>query len=385
MNHTTETIILGRQIAKRTTDTVILGGGIIGCALAYYLSKAGVDVIAVERNGIGSQATSAAAGLLAPLGPLSGPGPYADLLLASFAMFPTLVPELEDASNVHLQYEQTGALRTVRNPKRIPHLQKRLESWKPLGLEMHWLNGDEVRRKEPTLSPEISAAIYIPEESQIQASQLVKAYASAAENLGAEIYSYTEVTGILGHLDKITGVTTKAGQINCNRLIVAAGAWTGCYNEWLDITIPISPLRGQILAYQQSATPVRHIIFGEAAYLTPKGNSLYVGATKEDVGFDTGVTDEGIAWLRDTAERLVPTLKQSNIEAIWAGLRPKTPDTKPILGPAPHWKNVILATGHNSVGIILSAITGQTITEYVTTGHIPEIIRPFSIERFEHT
>ncbi len=382
MNDANDTIIFGRQITNRTIDTVILGGGVIGCALAYYLSKAGADVLVVERGGIGSQASNAAAGLLAPLGPLSGPGPFADLLLASFAMFPTLVSELEDASGVHLQYERTGALRTVRNPKRISNLQKRLESWKPLGLEMHWLSGDEARKREPLLSPEISAAVYVPEESQIQAPQLVKAYAVAAGNLGAEIYSYTEVIGLRRDQDKITGVLTKQGPISCNRLIVATGAWTAYYDKWLDITLPVSPLRGQILAYEQPTTPVKHIIFGEAAYLAPKENDLVVGATKEEAGFDAGVTDEGIAWLRDSATRLVPILKQGKIDRVWAGLRPRTPDTRPILGSAPHWQNVILATGHNSVGIILSPITGQSITEFVTTGHIPELIRPFSIERF---
>jgi len=383
VNRSTDTIILERQITNRTTDIVILGGGVIGCAIAYHLRKAGADVAVVERRELGSQASCAAAGLLAPLGPLSGPGPFADLLLASFAMFPTLVPELEDASGIHLQHEQTGALRTVRNPKRIPSLQKRLESWKQLGLEMHWLSGDEARHQEPLLSPEISAAIYVPEESQIQAPQLVKAYAVAAENFGAQIYSYTEVIGLQRDQDKITGVLTKAGQIRCNRLIIAAGAWAASFGKWLDIELPVSPLRGQILSYEQSATPIRHIIFGDAAYLAPKGNSLIVGATKEEAGFDASVTDEGFAWLRYSATRLVPILKQGNITAVWAGLRPKTPDTRPILGPAPRWKNVILATGHNSVGIILSAITGQSITEYVTTGRVPEIIRPFSLERFE--
>lgn len=368
---------------KDTTDIVIIGGGIIGCAIAYNLRKSGADVTVVERGEIGSQASSAAAGLLAPLGPLSGPGPFADLLLSSFAMFPTLVPELEDASGIHLEYEQAGALRTVRNPKRILNLKKRMESWKNFGLEMHWLTGDEARRQEPLLSPEISAAIYVPEESQIQAPQLVKAFSVAADNLGAHIHSNEEVIDLQRDQDKVTGVLTTQGQITCNRLIIATGAWAACYGKWLDIMLPISPLRGQILSYQQPTTPVRHIIFGDATYLAPKGNSLIVGATKEEAGFDANVTDEGIAWLRDSATRLIPILKQGSIEATWAGLRPKTPDTKPILGPVPYWKNVILATGHNSVGIMLSAITGKTITDYMTTGHVPEIIRPFSLERFE--
>src|SRR6266852_5200616 len=121
---------------KHTTDILIIGGGVVGCAIAYNLCKSGTDVTVVERGEIGSQASSAAAGLLAPLGPLSGPGPFANLLLSSFALFPALVPELEEASGIRLDYAQTGALRTVRNPKRIQNLKKRFEAWQPLGLTM---------------------------------------------------------------------------------------------------------------------------------------------------------------------------------------------------------------------------------------------------------
>jgi glycine oxidase len=369
---------------KQTTDIAIIGGGIIGCAIAYNLRKAGAEVTLLERGDIGCQASSAAAGLLAPLGPLPGPGPLADLLLASFAMFPTLVPELEEASGLHLDYERTGALRAVRNPKRVPNLHKRMDTWKPLGLEMHWLSGDEARKLEPLLSPDISAAIYVPEESQIQASTLVNAYARAAHRAGATIRNHTEVIGLQRDYSRITGVRTKQDEIiTCNHLILATGAWTGCYDEWLDITLPVEPLRGQILAYQQPNASLRHIIFGEAAYLAPKGNNIIVGATKEEVGFDTSVTDQGQSWLTQTATRLVPSLNQSSIERVWAGLRPKTPDSWPILGPTPQWENVTLATGHNSIGIILSAITGQMIAECVTRRYVPNTIHPFSVTRFE--
>ena len=148
-----------------TVDVAIVGGGVIGCAIAYNLSKSGVDVALFERGEIGAEASSAATGLLAPLGPLSGTGPFADLLLGSFALFPALVPQLEDASGMRLEYEQTGALRIVRNIKHLPNLRKRMHAWQSLGLEMHWLTGDEARQLEPLLSPDACAAIYAPEES----------------------------------------------------------------------------------------------------------------------------------------------------------------------------------------------------------------------------
>src|SRR6266567_494242 len=172
---------------ETTTDVVIVGGGVIGCAIAYYLSKSHVNVTVVERGEIGGQASGAAAGLLAPLGPLSGPGPLADFLLAGFALFPSQVQTLEAETGLHLDYRQTGALRTVRNPKRVAHLKKRWESWKSLGLEMHWLSGDEARQLEPLLSPDVCAAVYAPAEAQIRAAQLVLAFAQAACQQGAII------------------------------------------------------------------------------------------------------------------------------------------------------------------------------------------------------
>ena len=172
---------------QQTTDVVIIGGGVTGCATAYYLRKAGIDVVLLEQENIGGQASGAAAGLLAPLGPLSGPGPFADLLLASFALFPSLVTDLEDITSLRVGYEQTGALRTVRNPKRVAHLAKRMKAWEPLGLHMQWLSGDEARRRKPMLADDICAAIYAPEESQINAPQLVQTFSRAASLLGAEI------------------------------------------------------------------------------------------------------------------------------------------------------------------------------------------------------
>jgi len=356
---------------------------VIGCAIAYFLRQKKRDVILLERGAIGGQASGAAAGLLAPLGPLSGPGPFADLVLAGFSALSSLVPELEEASGIRLGYEQSGALRIVRNPKRIAHLQRRLDSWQPLGLQLYWLSGEEARQREPLLAPDICAAVYAPEESQIQASSVVQAFAHAAQRSGAHICPQQEVRGFLTHETKVTGVLTAQGEtIACDQVVIAAGAWAAQCAAWLQIALPITPLHGQLLSLPQTARPLRHIIFGEAAYLTPRGNTILVGATKEDRGFDLAVTDEGTSWLYATATRLIPVVTGSEIQAAWAGLRPKTPDSQPIFGTLAPWENVLVAAGHNSVGIILSAITGQCMAELAVTGQVPPLLRPFPLDRF---
>ncbi|HKV60105.1 MAG TPA: glycine oxidase ThiO [Ktedonobacteraceae bacterium] len=371
------------MFTQPTSDVVIVGGGVIGCSIAYHLRKAGIGVTVIDQGEIGAEASSAAAGLLAPLGSLAGPGPFADLLLASFALFPTLVPELEDVSGIRVEYERTGALRVVRNPKNVSNLRKRMKAWQPLGLQMRWLTGEEARQLEPTLAPDVCAALYAPEESQVRASQVVKAFGQAAANLGATLLSHTRITGIQQQHGRVTALTTSQGEsITCHHLVVATGAWAAQWSEWLHIQLAVVPQRGQILALRQPAPPLRHIIFGEAAYLAPKQDStVVVGATKEEVGFDKQLTAGGVAWLLSTANRLIPSLEQSAIERMWAGLRPKTPDNLPILGTAPGWENVTLATGHGSVGIMLSAITGQTLAELLVTGAAPKLIRPFALER----
>ena len=145
-------------------------------------------------------------------------------------------------------------------------------------------------------------------------------------------------------------------------------------------------MRGEIVALQQPSPSVRHIVFDEGIfdediYIAPKQDgTVIVGATKADVGFDTAVSAGGVQHLLDVATRLLPALAQCPIVRMWAGLRPKTPDSRPLLGPVPGWHNVTVASGHGGFGITLSVITGETIAELVTTGQDPAIIYPFAPE-----
>ncbi len=369
---------------ETSTDVIIVGGGVIGCAIAYFLRKRGIHVAVLERGEVGAEASSAAAGLLAPLGSLSGPGSYADLLLASWKMFPTLIPELEKASGVHMEYEQTGALRVVRDAKHTGNLRKRMKAWEPLGLQMQWLTGDEAREREPLLDLDVTAAIYAPEEAQTKAPAVVRAFARAAARLGAKFYGKCEVTGLKCDGAVVTGVHISTGEtIACNHLVIATGAWSARCGEWLHVTVPVSPQKGQILTLRQPEHLLRSMIFGEAIYLAPKqDNTIVVGATKEEGNFDTHITAGGIAWLLNSAIHLVPVLEHCAIDQIWSGLRPRSPDGQPILGRAPGWENVTLAVGHSSTGILLSPITGTCIAEVVATGNENELIKAFGVGRF---
>ncbi len=365
------------------TDVVIVGGGVIGCAIAYFLRKQHVDVTLLERGKLGGEASGVAAGLLAPLGPLSGPGPFADLVLAGFSSLVALVSELEEESGMKMGYERTGALRVVCNQKRVAHLRKRMQSWQGLGLQLYWLDGDEARQREPLLASDVCAAIYVPEESQIRAASVVQGFARGAQRMGAHIHEQQEVNQLLTNGARVTGVCTGQGEtIFCNSVILASGAWVAQCAAWLNVTLPIHPLHGQLLSLLQPSPPLQHIVFGNAGYLVPRGDMLLVGATKDERGFDATVTEQGTSWLYETATQLVPALRSSEIQATWAGLRPHTPDSRPIVSFLPAWENIILAAGHNSVGVILSALTGQGVAEMITTGEVPLLWRPFSAERF---
>lgn len=371
---------------KRSADVLIVGGGIIGCAIAYFLRKQGVEVIVLEKGDIGAQASSAAAGLLAPIRPLSQQDSFKALQLAGLASFSSFIPELEAASGIHVDYEQTGTLRLLPAEKIVP-MHTWAEVWRRAGYHIEILSPEEAYAREPLLYAGLCGAVSIADEAQVVPVQLVRAYAQAALNLGALIYANTEIVALQRSEtgNRVTGIWTDHGDLLiCNKLIIAAGAWSAKVGTWLDVTLSVRPVRGELIALQQPSSPIRHIIFDEGVfdediYIAPKPNGIIVvGATKTDVGFDTSVSAGGALHLLNVATQLMPALAHCSIQRMWAGLRPKTPDSRPLLGPIPSWENVIIASGHGGFGILLSTITGETIAELITTGQAPEIICPFA-------
>jgi glycine oxidase len=290
---------------------------------------------------------------------------------------------------MNVGYEKTGTLRLLPAEKIVP-AQTWAETWQSAGYHIDVLTPEEVYKREPLLCTGLHGAISIADEAQVIPVQFVQAFAQAALNLGALFYTHTEVVALHRSetRNRITGVWTDHGDLlTCNQLIIATGAWSARCGTWLDVTLPVRPVRGELIALQQPSPKVHHILFDEGVYdediyLAPKQKGiLVVGATKADVGFDTSVTAAGALHLRTIAAQIMPALAHSHIQRMWAGLRPKTPDSRPLLGPIPFWENVIIASGHGGFGILLSVITGETISELVMTGEVPEIIRPFVLKK----
>jgi len=364
------------------TDVVVVGGGVIGCAIAYHLAAAGVGVTLCERNEVAGEASGAAAGMLAPLSESPRPGPFVELCLASLRLYPALADVLHEETGIDIQYLPSGILRVALTEDQERELRHRLEWQSALGLPLEWVDGEALRRLEPRLAP-ARGALYSPQEHQVSAGRLTQALAQAATRRGAVLQQGAAVTGLLANGRRVTGVRTASGKVSAGHVVLAAGPWTGAFARRLGVPLPVRPVRGQMLAFADFALPLRHIVWGEAAYLVPKANGfLFVGATVEDVGFRSATTVRGQSALRRSARGLVPSLAHSEIASSWAGLRPGSPDGLPILGPVPGWEGLSVAGGHYRNGILLAPITGRLMAQLVTKGKTEASLAPFSPARF---
>ncbi len=369
---------------KQSADVVVLGGGVIGCSVAYQLARRGVRVTVIDAGEMGAQASAAATGMLAPFKLLGGDDSYLGLQRASLALFPGLVHELEEVTGICIDYQQTGSVRLAR-VSQLARLEAWVAAWCSRGVDMSMLQGGELARVEPALAPSYQVGVSLPSEAQVLAPAFAAALARAAALSGVHLFSGCQVVAVDRAGSRVVAVRTADGRVvGCGSVVLAAGAWSGQVGgELFGLQVPVTPANGQSVELRQPDIPVQHMVFGDGVYIAPKsGRRLYVGATHEDTGFTPTVTAQGTARLLEAACKLVPALAGCAVERAWAGLRPSTPDRRPVLGPAPGWENVALACGHNGFGVLLSAVTGQVIADLVTSGQLPDGARPFTLSRF---
>jgi glycine oxidase len=363
-------------------DVIIAGGGVIGCAIAYYLADAGAKVTIVERGEVGGEASGTSAGLLAPLELSVEQGPLPDLCLASLPLHPPLADALREETGIDVEYLRSGILRVTLSDEDADDLQALVKRQPAEGV-MEWVDPEALRRLEPRLAA-TRGGVYSPQYHQVNAHRLTQALAQAAVARGAALRQGVAVTGFVTNGSRVTGVRTDDGSMTAGHVILAAGAWTAALGRRLGVALPVKPMRGQMLAFPDFSSPLRHILLGEdRGYLAPKVNGfLFVGSTVEDVGFRKNTTAKGLASLRRMAATLVPSLAYAEVASDWAGLRPGSPDDLPILGPVPGWEGLSVASGHFRKGILLAPITGRLMAQWLTQGKTETPLEAFSPGRF---
>ena len=306
----------------------IVGGGVIGCAVAERLSRDGHRVTLYERDHLGAHASGAAAGLLAPYSELKGE----DLGSRSARLFPDLSARLERDTGIAVEYRRTQSLAVA-----FDTAQRR--SLRGLG---HWQDTSECLALEPGLSPEVLGAVLL-EESHINPPRFVLALARSAAAARADIREGSPVATLAG--------------LRADRVVLAAGPWSSTLAE-----VPVVPRRGQLVALRPTRAVLTRIVTWGSFYLVPKlDGTIVVGSTEEEVGFDARPTAAGVSTLLDVAQLVVPALRTAILERVWAALRPATPDGRPIIGPLAGEERVVVATGHNRNGILLAPVTAELV------------------------
>jgi len=363
---------------SKNPDVLVIGGGIVGSAIAWRLAKDGRSVTLLEKGEIGREASWAAGGMLTPVHLADYPPALADLCGASLALYEPLCREILAASGVDPEYRTTGLLMIVTDDGG-EEAARELEVWKR---ERHQpverLTRDEAVAVEPEITPELRRALWLPDIAQIRNNRMAVALAEGAKQRGAEIWANTPVTGFLRVPGRVNGVKTPRGDIYAGTTILAAGAWSGDLLRPLGLDLKVKPIKGQILLAGGPPDFCRHMILDGETYLIPRADGrVLVGSTLEDVGFDKSVILETVGDLALRATRLMPALGKLPMVTSWAGLRPATPDRLPYLGKGPV-DGLIVATGHYRNGILLAPITAELVADLLA-GQPPSVdLAPFN-------
>jgi len=353
---------------SRPADVLVVGGGVIGAAVSWALAGAGLAVRLLERGEIAGEASGAAAGMLAPIAEGAEPGPALRARLDSFAWFSELVPALREASGLDPEYVVSGSLRVAATDVAAAALRAEAERVAEHGLV--WLAADDLARTAPGIAPAVRArgGLLATRDAHVRSPLLTRAFAGAAERMGAEITTGVAVRGLLRSGDAIAGVATSDGPIPGGAVVLCPGCFTAECASWIggDVALPIEPVRGQIVAVELPPAMPGPIVWGGDTYLVPKlDGSLVIGATTERVGFDRRVTAGGVAHLLAAAEALVPGVGGARFLGAWAGLRPDTPDHLPLVGAWPGTPGLFLAAGHYRNGVLLAPLTARLVADAV--------------------
>ena len=381
-------------------DVIIVGGGIIGCSTAWQLSKLGKKVLIVERKDVASGSAGATDGVVGYH--TKKPGAQLDLAVQSIEMFKTLNEEL----GMDIEYGlEAGGMQPVEDKEQWDMLAAMAEEQRKSGVDIHMISGEEARKIEPNLSPDIYGALYSPTGGKVNPMRMTIAFSRAAKKLGTEILSNTEVTGFLIEDGRAVGIQTTKGEFRAPAIVNACGSWAGKVAALAGLDLPIKPRKGQ-LAVTEPIGPYLTATVQCALYNVIKfrpetikdqavlklgaslsieqqeDGALIIGGTREFVDYEEENTFEAIETMMKRAMRFFPALKDVSVVRFFSGFRPYTPDGMSLMGEVKTLPGFYMAAGHEGDGIALAPITGKLMAELIATGKTSYDISAFSPNRF---
>ena len=355
------------------SDILILGGGVIGLAIAIELKQRGSNVTVITRD-IQEAATQAAAGMLAPQAEALPEGSFRDLGLKSLSLYPDWIQTLEAIANTSTGYWPCGIL--------APQYQAPLTiDSSPQGISLsaqrQWIAPSTLNHLQPHLDPEVVGAWWFPEEGQVDPPKLAQVLRTVAQTLGIEVKEGITVEALQQSHGRITAIQTSEGLWQAEHYILATGSWSNSL-----LPLPVYPIKGQLLSVQAKPGILNQVLFGPGIYIVPRQDGhIVIGATSETVGFTPHNTPAGLQTLLNKALQLYPPLKDCPIDRQWWGFRPATPDEWPILGTS-HCDNLTLATGHHRNGILLAPVTAMLIADHILGAPPSSLLSAFNWQRF---
>ncbi|MFD7438663.1 glycine oxidase ThiO [Streptomyces sp. NPDC059861] len=376
--------------SARTSDVLVIGGGIIGLVTAWRAAQRGLATAVIDPEP-GGGAAQVAAGMLAAVTELHyGEETLLGLNLASARRYPEFAAELTDLTGHDLGYRRCGTLAVALDADDRAHLRELHALQRRSGLDSEWLSGRDCRRLEPMLAPGVRGGLRVDGDHQIDPRRLSAALVAACERAGV-VFHREWAERLLVVRERAAGVVTRAGtEVGAGQVVLAAGSLSGRLAGVPDAVLPpVRPVKGQVLrlTVPPAHAPflnrtVRAVVRGSHVYLVPReSGELVVGATSEELGWDTTVTAGGVYELLRDAHELVPGITELPLTETRAGLRPGSPDNAPLLGPT-GLDGLLLATGHYRNGVLLTPVTGDAMAHVLTTGELPDEARPFTPKRF---
>lgn len=363
-------------------DVAIAGGGIIGTSIAFELAAENLQVIVIDRQSPGREASWAAAGMLSPAPDGLPAIPLIPLAKESLRMYPDFISRVERSSETRSDFERQGALHLFSGANAETERDRTVAQYRGLGLSIVPITAGDARKRENSIGEEIGAAAWNPEEARVDPRALTRGVITGAERRGARILPDTPVSKLMIEKGRCRGLVAGGEEISAGQVVLAAGSYSAEILGARAEIAPTRPVRGQLMALHKENLRLRHVLRTDHGYLVPrKDGRIIAGSTLEDAGFEKGVTPEGMRTILTAATEMIPELESAEIVERWSGLRPGTPDELPILGPA-DVEGLFIATGHYRNGILLAPITAKLLRDWIVKGKAEFDAGIFSPQRF---